>query len=64
MVFVHETLTSFDMDSLAMSCIYRFKFLVLSVAFDPAWKRLVLLTLNGLRVWDIPTDEQEQLEGG
>jgi len=63
-VFMHETITLFDMESLTMSQIYRFRFPVLAVAFDPAWKRLALLSVNGLRVWDIPTDEQEQLEGG
>jgi WD40 repeat protein len=58
-VFEHETITVIDVDSLAMRQIYRFRFPVFSVAFDPAWKRLALLSLNGLRVWDIPMDEQE-----
>jgi WD40 repeat protein len=63
-VFEDETITVIDVDSLAMRQIYRFRFPVLSVAFDPAWKRLALLSINGLRVWDIPTDEQEQQDGG
>jgi WD40 repeat protein len=58
-VFMHETITVFDMESLAMSQIYRFRFPVLAVAFDPEWRRLALLSVNGLRVWDIPTDEQD-----
>ena len=59
-VFEHETITVIDVDSLAISHGYRFRFPVLSAAFDPAWRRLALLSVNGLRVWDIPTDEQEQ----
>jgi WD40 repeat protein len=59
-IFAHETITRIDMASIELTHIYRFKFPVISVAYDPEWKRLALLSANGLRIWDIPTHEDDQ----
>ena len=64
MVFVHETLTLVDMEALATTHVYRLRFPALSVAIDPEWKRLAVLTANGLRMWEILMDEPEYLYGG
>lgn len=53
-VFEHETVSVIDVESLSMRKVYHLKQPVLSVAFDPAWRRLALLSANGLRTWDIP----------
>ena len=55
-VFTHETVSLIDTPSGTTRDLYRFKFPVLSVALDPAWRRLVLLTVDGLRLWEIPRD--------
>jgi WD40 repeat protein len=55
-VFTHETVSLIDIPSRDVRDIYRFKIPVLSAAFDPAWRRLVVLNTGGLWLWEVPEE--------
>jgi len=58
-VIVHEMLTMIDTERTAVGDVYRFRFPVLSAAFDPDWKRMAVLSVNGIRLWEAPATVQE-----
>jgi WD40 repeat protein len=58
-VIVHEMLTMIDTERMAVGDVYRFRFPVMSAAFDPDWKRMAVLSANGIRLWEAPVTVQE-----
>jgi hypothetical protein len=58
-VIVHEMLTMIDTGRAAVGDVYRFRFPVMGAVFDPDWKRMAVLSANGIRLWEAPVTVQE-----